>query len=241
VTRTVDLSPRPLDLTRLPLRRRVPRPAVGELVATDPLLHPLREPEVTVEVDLTVPRPDAVAGRAALHCRYGLAGDRVASTAWAGGPVEVATYGTEHWQTELARAADVPVPADGPAPPDDEIDVPLDVLLASGEAVRTSRTDVLDELVRRAGTDDPAALRGQLVTVHTSAVGRLRATVATREDDTGRVGWVTWLLFGDGWRSLTPVRRDGRPTVHLESVTPLDLGAEVAALVTLARGRVGEP
>ena len=81
------------------------------------------------------------------------------------------------------------------------------------------------------------ALRGQLVRLHTAGVGRLVATVASRDDGGPRVGWVSWLLFADGWRSLTPVRRDGRPTVRLAPATPLDLGAQVAALVTLVRGR----
>ena len=111
------------------------------------------------------------------------------------------------------------------------------MLLAAGEAVRSGRGDVLDELVRRADADDPAALRGQLVRLHTAGVGRLVATVASRDDDGPRVGWVSWLLFADGWRSLTPVRRAGRPTVHLAPATPRDLGAQVAALVTLVRGR----
>jgi hypothetical protein len=111
------------------------------------------------------------------------------------------------------------------------------VLLAAGAAVRSGRGDVLDELVRRAGTEDLAALRAQLVRLHTAGVGRLTATVASRDDDVPRVGWVSWLLFADGWRSLTPVRRAGRPAVHLARAQPVDLGAQVAALVTLVRGR----
>ena len=47
---------------------------------------------------------------------------------------------------------------------------------------------------------------------------------------------MSWLLFGDGWRSLTPVRRDGRPVVVLSPVRPADLGAQVAAQVALVRG-----
>ena len=47
---------------------------------------------------------------------------------------------------------------------------------------------------------------------------------------------MSWLLFGDGWRSLTPVRRDGRPVVVLSPVRPVDLGSQVAAQVALVRG-----
>jgi hypothetical protein len=166
---TVDLDPRPLDVTRLPLRRRVPPAAVERLLATDPLLAPLRSPEIVCDVEVLAPRPDGRTGLARLVGRHGLRGDRVASTAWGGGLVEVATYGVEHWQTELARVADVPSPGD-------------------------------------AGT------------------GRLTATVATRVDATARVGWVSWVLAADGWCSPEPV-------------TPMDLGAEVARLVSLVRGR----
>ena len=210
---------------------------VAGLVAAAPDLEPLRSPELACGLDVTVPRPDGRPGWARLRCRHGLRGDRVASTASAGGAVEVAAYAAGHWQSELARAATVPLLADAPPPPDATLDVPLEVLLAAGGAVRSGRGDVLDELVRRAGTEDPAALRGQLVRVHTAGVGRLTATVASHGDGGPRVGWVSWLLFADGWRSLTPVRRDGRPMVHLAPAVPLDLGAQVAALVTLARGR----
>ena len=91
--------------------------------------------------------------------------------------------------------------------------MPLDVLLGTGEALRTNRPDVLDELVRRATPHDPATVREQLVHLHTAVAGRLLAVVAATDTGAARAGWVSWLLFGDGWRSLTPVRRDGRPFV----------------------------
>ena len=219
-------------------RLRLAPPVVADLVATDPHLEPLRSPQVACDVDVTVARPDGTPGWARLRCRHGLRGDRVASTAWAGGDVEVAAYAVADWQTELARAATVPAPPDAPPPPDDRLDVPLDVLLGAGDAVRSGRRDVLDELVRRADAEHPDAVRDQLVRLHTASTGRLLATVATRDSGRPRVGWVSWLLFADGWRSLTPVRLEGRPTVRLAPATPLDLGAQVAALVTLVRGRL---
>jgi hypothetical protein len=218
-------------------RLRVAPGEVAGLVAVAADLQPLRSPEIACDVDVTVPRPDGRPGWARLRCRHGLRGDRVASAAWAGGEVEVAAYAVEHWQTELARAATVPSSPEGPAPPDDRLDVPLEVLLGAGEAVHSRRGDVLDELVRRADAEDPAALRDQLVRLHTASTGRLLATVATRESGKARVGSVSWLLYADGWRSLTPVRRAGRPVVHLAPATPMDLGAQVGALVTLVRGR----
>ena len=72
-------------------------------------------------------------------------------------------------------------------------------------------------------------------------VGRLLATVvAARESSSGlgaRAGWVSWLLFADGWRALTPTRVAGRPSVRVDAVEPSRLGAEVARLVSVVRGR----
>lgn len=212
---------------RLPLRRRVGPADVPGVVGSDALLAPLRRPEITVTVDVTVGRPDGGPGWATLRSHHALAGDRVASTSRAGGPVEVTSHGIEHWQTELARAADVPPPRGAPPPPADGVEAPLDVLLASGEAVRAGRRDLLEELVRRGGDADG------LLRLQTAVVGRLLATVAGPP----RLGWSSWLLFGDGWRVLEPVRRQGRPTVRLARATPADLGRHVAALVTLVRGR----
>ena len=222
-----------------PVRRlRVSPRDVAALVAADPDLEPLRSPEVACDVEVSAPRPDGGPGRAWLRCRHGLRGDRVASTAWAGGDVEVAAYGLEHWQAELARAATVPPSTQAaPPPPDEQVDVPLEVLLGAGEALRSGRADVLDELVRRAEDPDPPALREQLARLHTAATGRLLSIVGTHGSGTPRLGWVSWLLFADGWRSLTPVRREGRPVVRLARATPSDLGRQMAALVTLVRGR----
>jgi hypothetical protein len=141
----------------------------------------------------------------------------------------------EAWSSRLAQLADVPVP-EAPHPPDREMEVPFDVLLGAGEALRTHRPDVLDELVRRAPQADPTRLREQLVRLHTAVVGRLLAVVAAEGDGAARAGWVSWLLFGDGWRSLTPVRRDGRPLVRLAPMRPVDLGSQDAAQVALVRG-----
>jgi hypothetical protein len=222
---------------RLPGRQRVSEATYLRLLATDPRLLPLRSAAVLCEVDVTVAHASARRGWAQVHSRQGLLGDRVAIASSAGSAVELAWLGAEHWQTELARAATVPVPARAPAPPEDRVEVPLDVLLGAAEALRTRRADVLDELAARAGSDDPSGLRDQLVRLHTAVVGRLLATVAASNDGTSRAGWVSWLLFGDGWRSLTPLRRDGRPVVLLAPTEPLDLGRQVAALVTLVGGR----
>jgi hypothetical protein len=235
---TVSLGDRPVPVGRLPHRLRVAETEAMRLVAVHPALTPVRSPEVAVDVDVSVVRPGSPRGWAQLHSRHGLRGDRVAAVSSAGGQVEVAWFGVEHWQTELARAAKVPLPAAAPPGPypGDGVAIALEELLAAGEAIRTHRADVLDELARRADGPDPVAVRDQLVVLHTATVGRLLATASAREDRTLRTGCVSWLLFADGWRALTPCRRDGRHAVRVRRAVPLDLGEQVAALVTNVRG-----
>ena len=195
----------------------------------------VRPPEVTCVVDVSVRRGARHPGWVQVHCSQALRGGLVAAVTTAGSHAEAAVWPIDEWAARLARIADVPVPV-APPPPDRDIEVPLDVLLGAGEALRTHRPDVLDELVWRAGPPDPATLRAQLVRLHTAVVGRLLAVVAAQDAGAARAGWVSWLLFGDGWRSLTPVSRDGRPVVVLSPVRPLDLGMQVAAQVALVRG-----
>ena len=192
-------------------------------------------PDVTCVVDVSVRRGERHPGWVQVHSRQALRGEVVAAVTTAGDRAEAAAWPVEEWAARLSRMVDVPVPV-APPPPDREVEVPLDVLLGGGEALRTHRPDVLDELVRRAAAGDPATLCEQLVRLHSAAVGRLLAVVAATDADAARAGWVSWLLFGDGWRSLTPVRRDGRPVVALSPVRPHDLGAQVAAQVVLVRG-----
>jgi len=194
-------------------------------------------PEVTCVVDVSVRRGEPHPRWVQVHSSQALRGDLVAGVTTAGARTEAALWPVDVWAAGLSRIADVPVPV-APPPPDREVEVPLDVLLGAGEALRTHRPDVLDELVRRATPHDPATLREQLVRLHTAAVGRLLAVVAAQgiHARAPRAGWVSWLLFGDGWRALTPVRRNGRPAVELSPVRPADLGAQVAAQVALVRG-----
>jgi hypothetical protein len=197
----------------------------------------LDRPEVTCDIDVTVRREGTGRGWVQLHSGQALRGDTVAAVSSAGGRVEVAWWGLDEWHIQLARAATVRLPEAAEPPPPPEFEVPLDVLLATGEAIRTHRPELLDELARRAGSDDPAGARDRLVRLHTAVVGRLLATVAARDGDDRRVGWVSWLLFADGWRALTPTQAGGRPTVRVDPVEPSGLGPQVARLVTVARGR----
>ena len=193
-------------------------------------------PDVTCVVDVSVRRHEIPGGWVQVRSRQELRGGRVTAVTSAGSRAELAWWGVDEWSARLARVADVPVP-EGPVPPAADVVVPLDVLLGAGEAVRTQRPDVLDELVRRAAPTDPTELREQLVRLHTAVVGRLLAVVAARDGRTARAGWVSWLLFADGWRALTPLRRHGGPAVRLTPAGPLDLGRQVAAQVALVRGK----
>ena len=189
-------------------------------------------PEVTCVVDVSVRRDASSPRWVQVHSSQTLRGGLVAAVTRAGDRAEAAVWPVETWASRLAQLADVPVP-DAPPPPDRDMEVPIDVLLGAGEALRTHRPDVLDELVRRAAPTDPTRWRDQLVRLHTAVMGRLLAVVAAEGAGGARAGWVSWLLFGDGWRSLTPVRRDGVPVVLLSPVRPSDLGAQVASQVAL--------
>ena len=193
-------------------------------------------PEVTCVVDVAVRRGERHPGWVQVHSSQALRGDLVAAVTTAGPRAEATLWPVDAWAARLSRIADVPVPVAPPAP-DREVEVPLDVLLGAGEALRTLRPDVLDELVRRT-SHDPATLREQLIRLHTAAVGRLLAVVAAQGTHAcaARAGWVSWLLFGDGWRALTTLRRNGRPVVRLSPVRAADLGSQIAAQVALVRG-----
>jgi hypothetical protein len=229
------------ELARLGLVDAVgqPRPDVRRALAA------LLAPNMVVDVDVSARRDDAARGFAQLCSRQGLRSGRVTTLSAAGGAVELAWFDDDHWQTELARAASVCPPVGSPEPPLPRLDLPLDAVLAGGEALRTGRSDVFEELVARsvghARTPDGVLsrpdLHTQLVRLHRSTVGRLRASVAAAHDGTARAGWVSWLLVADGWRSLTPVVLAGERFVRVEPVVSLDLGRQVAALVSAVRSR----
>lgn len=214
----------------------------------------LGAPEVLLDLDLSVRRSDAVAGYAQLHAWHRLRGGRVTTLATAGGPLELGWLRAELWQVELARAVTVTRPRTTARSPEPVLDLPHELLLGAGEALRLHREDVLGELVaRHAGsvlTEDPrrdggtgrtdsggrplgrAATEEQLRLLHTSVLGRMRTLVAgVGTDGARRAGWVSWLLLPDGWRALEPHVRDLEPRVLVHPVEPLRLGVEVARLV----------
>ena len=199
-------------------------------------------PEVTCVVDLSVRRGESPGGWVQVRSSQALRGGWVTAVTSAGSRAEVACWAVDEWATRLARFATVPVPeAPVPPPEPDGSRCRSRCCSAPARPSRTHRPDVLDELVRPGGLDRPRRrLRERLVRLHTDVVGRLLAVVASRARSSsrqGRAGWVSWLLFADGWRALTPTRVAGRPSVRVDVVEPSRLGAEVARLVSVVRGR----
>jgi hypothetical protein len=203
-------------------------------------------PEVLVDIDVSARRAGAPGGFAQVHSWQRLRAGRVTALASAGGPLELAWFADDVWQVELARAVTVTRPRSPARPPARVLDLPHELLLGSGEALRLHREDVLDELVaRHTGSvfaDDGEVALGRADTdeqvrlLNTSVLGRMRTVVSGVGDDgTRKIGWVSWLLFGDGWRALTPYTRDSEPRVRIHPVEPLRLGVEVARLVAGVR------
>lgn len=161
---------------------------------------------------------------------------------------ELAWLSADDWWLELGRAAHVDTrtlrPAvDAEAVPD-VVETPWELLLATGEAVRRRRHDLLEQLVAdhsgltRAGatpdtlrTLDDGDVRRWHAQLEQSSSGRLHATVSGRSTR-GRpgAGIVEWVLLPDGWRSLTPFRRDGWTMVRIERRSAVDLPRALAVL-----------
>lgn len=187
--------------------------------------------EVAVDVDLG---RRVAGGSVGLHAWHRRSGDRVTWLTVTGGRVELGWCDLSGWSAQLtglaAGGSDDPAAA-GPRP---GLSLPLPHLLATGEAVRTGRDDLLAELLRHPGLAGEA---DQVHLVHHGVRARLRATVAGRGPaGDRRIGLVSWLRFADGWRSLVPVARTGAPWVRLDPVPPSHFAAEVARLERGVRG-----
>jgi hypothetical protein len=186
--------------------------------------------DLLVDLDVAVRRGP---GETRLHARHALCGTSVQTFVTAdAGPVEVGRCDVSDWQALLARTCRVVVPEATPGPAHG-LALPWDLLVATGTAIAQHRPVEYDVLVARAEglvtvagrTLTTVAVHEQLRWAHQSVVGRLRAvgTVARSR----RIGWLSWVLFGDGWRSLTPyveeTAQGPRPMVRLEVRSPEDL------------------
>jgi len=159
---------------------------------------------------------------------------------------ELAWLAAEDWWLELGRAAHVDLAvlreSTYAAPLPAVVETPWELLLATGEAVRRHRTELLDVMV---ADHTGATLAGDSADVLETAAdadvrlwheqleadsrGRLHAAVMGRSRR-GRpgAGIVEWVLLSDGWRSLTPVTRDGWTMVRIERRSVVDLPRELA-------------
>ncbi|PVG82050.1 hypothetical protein DDE18_15300 [Nocardioides gansuensis] len=153
----------------------------------------------------------------------------------------------EDWWRELTRVGVVEPARLAPAERDqvslpEVIETPWELLLATGEAIDAGRHDLLDQLVQDysgltttgSTTDDlePASdadVRAWHETLERASRGRLHAAIIGRSER-GRpgVGVVEWVLFHDGWRSLTPVRREGWNIVRIERREATELSRQLA-------------
>lgn len=158
---------------------------------------------------------------------------------------ELAWLSADDWWLELGRASWVAPDLLRETPPGvglpDVLETPWELLLATGEAVDRNRSELLDQMVAdytgltRAGTGDDlevvpdADVRRWHEQLETAARGRLHAAVMGRSER-GRpgAGIVEWVLFADGWRSLTPFERDGWRMVRIERRGPVDLSRELS-------------
>lgn len=162
---------------------------------------------------------------------------------------ELTWLAADDWWLELGRAAWVDTDRFSAAEQSDEplpevIETPWELLLATGEAVGRNRVELIDQLVsdytgRTSAGESVEALvparDGDVRTWHEAlertSRGRLHAAVLGRSER-GRpgAGIVEWVLFPDGWRALTPFRRDGWNMVRIERKGPGDLGRDLGVL-----------
>lgn len=159
---------------------------------------------------------------------------------------ELSWLAADDWWLELGRAAYVDTrqlsaaSADAAIP--DVVETPWDLLLATGEAVQRRRFELLDQMASDYSgmtltggsldsleTADDSDVRRWHEQLESTSRGRLHAAVMGRSER-GRpgAGILEWVLFHDGWRSLTPFKRDGWNMVRIERRSAVDLPRELA-------------
>lgn len=167
----------------------------------------------------------------------------VASLATADGIVfELAWFPTDQWGDELARVA--VVPADLPVRDSDvpaHAELPYELVDAATEAVRSGRADLLPVLVadhtgecRNAADEVVPDLEvvSLLSAFAAECRGRLRALAAdVSGGSTSMIGVVSWVLVGDGWRTLRPRRDGGADRVEIVRIGAEDLARELSPVL----------
>jgi hypothetical protein len=179
--------------------------------------------DLVVDLDLAVRRDGSVARTRSRHVLQGRT-VRVITTDEGG--LRVRMLDVRAWRSELAQACRVRAPCPAVSAPDPGLELPWDLVVGTGRALRDRRADVYAELMARARP----SVRDELALVHRGTTGRLRAVGAM--PGRRRIGWVSWVLLADGWQALTPYVTDEptgrRAMVRLEGRRPEDLAREVA-------------
>lgn len=208
-------------------------------------LRVLGAPEALIQIDVAVQRRE---GSTSLRAWYAVVGSQVAQLATADGlSYELVWYPVRHLATGLARAATVTLDDPSPEPPAPEaVTLPYEFFLAGLEAIRTSRLDLLDELIAQLAPGsviaaDGTALAGDRVKplisrLESGTRGTLRALITSKtgtEDAARRPvgGLVSWILLDDGWRWLKPIGGHQDPRVTIQPVDPADLGKVIAPIL----------
>jgi hypothetical protein len=198
-------------------------PARGE-----PLPAGLR-PALVVDIGIAASDPATPAGPR--HERHVLRGRLVEVTASPGCGQASTSYPVGDWARRLTECCRLEA-TEGDPPPDDDLELPWELVIGTGAALAQGRADLYDALVTRAGVPPE-----QLRRLHGASLGRLRAVGLVPAGR--RVGWISWVRYVDGWRALRPrVGRgpDGpRAMVGLERRQPRDLAAAVARWAAVAR------
>ena len=185
-----------------------------------------------VDVDVVVRGDRGEEPRSTRHALCGTVVHAVEATG-----LEMRSFDVAEWQHELAGICRVEAPHSASAPPSPGLEMPWDLVLGIGAALEHNRPDLYDVLVARAEGSvsvagrplGPAAVHAQVLRLHHTVAGRLRCTGTV--PSSRRVGWVSWLLYADGWRALTPYAGGvgrARPMVRLEPRSPDDLAYDVA-------------
>lgn len=196
----------------------------------------LATPTIALDIDVAV---------GAVHARswQRQSGEAVATLSTVDGIVfELAWFATAAWPDELTRVAAVPedvvlCPSAVPG----HLGLPFELADAAGEAMRTSRSDLVPVLVaQHAGESTDAEGRpledAEVATVlgalSTESQGRLRVLVAdVTATGTVVVGIVSWTLLADGWRALRPHRVGEELHVEVRRVDPADLAGDLAPVL----------
>ena len=203
----------------------------------------LATPRVALDLDVAVgPGRQQQAGQQ-VKAWHRQAGGAVATLATTDGIVfELAWFPTSAWPGELARVAVLPEDLTlGASQVPAYLELPYELADAAVEAGSSGRSDLVEVLTARhagavldrEGRPLPEAeVPGVLAALGRESQGRLRAMVA----DVSRaratvVGVRSWLLVGDGWRSLHSHHREGLLSVEIRAAAAADLAPDLAPVL----------